>query len=89
MTEKLDKALGVVFNIMKVMLIVLILAMVGILIAHIVFRYILNNSLTWSEELLKILLVWFGMLSVADSPGFRPTRSACAKVIIWLWLTSR
>ena len=63
MTEKLDKALGVVFNIMKVILIVLILAMVGVLIAHIVFRYILNNSLTWSEELLKILLVWFGMLS--------------------------
>ena len=39
--------------------------MVVILMAHIVFRYVLNNSLTWSEELLKIMLVWFGMMSVA------------------------
>ncbi len=39
--------------------------MIGILVVHIWFRYVMNNSLTWSEELLKILLVWFGMLSVS------------------------
>lgn len=65
MIEKLDKALEVVFKILKVILIVLLVGMVGILCAHIFFRYVLNNSLTWSEELLKIMLVWFGMLSVA------------------------
>ena len=65
MIEKIDKILGVIFNILKVILIVLLISMVCILIAHIWFRYVLNNSLTWSEELLKILLVWFGMLSVA------------------------
>lgn len=65
MIEKIDKALEVVFKFLKVILIVLLVAMVGILCAHIFYRYVLNNSLTWSEELLKILLVWFGMLSVA------------------------
>lgn len=65
MMEKMDKALSVVFNILKVILIVLLVSMVGILCAHIWFRYVVNNSLTWSEELLKIMLVWFGMLSVA------------------------
>lgn len=65
MIEKIDKVLTVVFNILKVILIVLLVGMVGILCAHIWFRYVVNNSLTWSEELLKILLVWFGMLSVA------------------------
>lgn len=65
MIEKIDKALEVVFEIMKVLLIVILVSMVGILMAHIIFRYVLNNSLTWSEELLKILLVWFGMMSVA------------------------
>lgn len=65
MIEKIDKALEVVFKILKVILIVLLVTMVGILCAHIFFRYVLNNSLTWSEELLKIMLVWFGMLSVA------------------------
>lgn len=65
MIDKIDKVLEVVFKIMKVILIVLLVSMVGILVAHIWFRYVVNNSLTWSEELLKILLVWFGMLSVA------------------------
>lgn len=58
MVEKIDKALEVVFKIMKVLLILVLVSMVVILMAHIVFRYVLNNSLTWSEELLKIMLVW-------------------------------
>lgn len=65
MLEKIDKALAVVFEILKVVLIILLVGMVAILCAHIWRRYVMNNSLTWSEELLKILLVWFGMLSVA------------------------
>ena len=65
MVEKIDKALEVVFKIMKVLLIIVLVSMVVILMAHIIFRYVLNNSLTWSEELLKIMLVWFGMMSVA------------------------
>ncbi len=65
MIEKLDKALEVVFKIMKALLVIILMAMVVILMAHIIFRYVLNNSLTWSEELLKIMLVWFGMMSVA------------------------
>ena len=59
MVEKIDKALEVVFKIMKVLLILVLVSMVVILMAHIIFRYVLNNSLTWSEELLKIMLVWF------------------------------
>ena len=31
--------------------------------AHVFYRYVLNDSLTWSEELLKIMLVWFCLLS--------------------------
>lgn len=65
MVEKIDKALEVVFKIMKVLLILVLVSMVVILMAHIIFRYVLNDSLTWSEELLKIMLVWFGMMSVA------------------------
>ena len=65
MVENIDKALEVVFKIMKVLLILVLVSMIVILMAHIIFRYVLNNSLTWSEELLKIMLVWFGMMSVA------------------------
>ena len=53
--EKLEK---IVIN-----LIILIgMVMLVIALAHIFWRYVLNNALTWSEELLKILLIWFAML---------------------------
>ena len=63
--EALDKLVRVLYKVLKVALCIVLIAMVAILAAHVVARYILNNSLTWSEELLKILLVWFGLLSVS------------------------
>lgn len=65
MIEALDKFIAVSFRVLKAVLTIVLLGMVAILMAHIICRYVLNNSLTWSEELLKILLVWFGMLSVS------------------------
>ena len=65
MLETFDKIISVIFRGMKALLVALLITMVGILVAHIWFRYVINHSLTWSEELLKIMLVWFGMLSVA------------------------
>lgn len=65
MIEKMDRCIAVSFKVLRAVLCIILLGMIGILMAHIFCRYILNNSLTWSEELLKILLVWFGMLSVS------------------------
>ena len=65
MIEALDKLLTVSFKVLKAVLCAILIGMVAILMAHVIFRYVLNNSLSWSEELLKILLVWFGMLSVS------------------------
>ena len=65
MVEALDKILTVSFKVLKAVLCAVLLGMVVILMAHIFFRYVLNNSLSWSEELFKILLVWLVMLSVS------------------------
>lgn len=65
MIESLDKLILVTFKLLKAVLVFLLVGMIAILVLHIWFRYVMNNSLTWSEELLKILLVWFGMLSVS------------------------
>lgn len=51
--EALDKLVRVLYKVLKVALCIVLIAMVAILAAHVVARYILNNSLTWSEELLK------------------------------------
>lgn len=45
------------------LLIILGMIMLVVALAHIFWRYVLNNALTWSEELLKILLIWFALLS--------------------------
>ena len=65
MIEVLDKRVRGLYKVLKVALCVVLIAMVGILAAHVIARYVLNSSLTWSEELMKILLVWFGLLSVS------------------------
>lgn len=53
--EKLEK---IVIN----LIIVIGAIMLVVSLAHIFWRYVLNNALTWSEELLKILLIWFSLL---------------------------
>lgn len=42
---------------------ILCLEMVIIGLAHILWRYVFRNSLTWSEEVLRFSLVWFAILS--------------------------
>lgn len=65
MIAALDKFIAVTWKILRAVLVFLLVAMVVILMYHIYRRYVVNSSLTWSEELLKGMLVWFGMLSVS------------------------
>ena len=58
-----DKVIRFVSNLVLAVLIVLGFVMLGVSWAHIFCRYVLNDSLTWSEELLKVLVVWFCLLS--------------------------
>lgn len=56
--EKLRKvSMGVIVGMGTIMLLITCI--------HIFFRYVLNNSLTWSDEFLRTSLVWFGMLSMS------------------------
>ncbi len=58
LTDKLEKyTLFFLFAIGSVMLIVTWM--------HVFFRYVVNSSLTWSEEFLKIALVYFCLISAS------------------------
>jgi len=48
--------------------------MIGIVAAQVFFRYVLNHSLFWSEELARYILVWLTFLgaSVAYRRGTHP-----------------
>lgn len=63
--EKLDNGIRVFNKVLLGALTAIISAMLIVCWLHIYYRYILNNSLTWSEEFMRILLVWFCMLSVS------------------------
>ncbi len=40
----------------------LLAAMLVMILAQVVFRYVLNDSLTWTEELAKFMMVWVACL---------------------------
>ena len=42
--------------------VILVCVEVGILFAGVIFRYVLNNPLVWSDELAEILFLWLAML---------------------------
>jgi TRAP-type C4-dicarboxylate transport system permease small subunit len=48
-----------------ILLIGLNAAMVAIVLGAVFFRYVLNDSLSWSDELVRYLFVWFSLLGSA------------------------
>lgn len=63
MLTALDRLIKIVYKIVLAAVIAMGLVMLVVAWAHVFYRYVLNDSLSWSEELLKILLVWFCLLS--------------------------
>ncbi len=63
MFDRIDKCLRGIGYVVLAVLVVFACLMLGITWVHIFCRYALNDSLSWSEELLKFLVVWFCLLS--------------------------
>lgn len=64
MFEAVDKLANRISKVALALITVLGMLMLLITIVSVFFRYVLSNSLQWAEEVLKIMLVWFGLLSV-------------------------
>jgi len=45
------------------LLVALFLLIFGLVLAQIVFRYVLNDPLVWSEELARLAFIWVAMLA--------------------------
>ncbi|MEH6726884.1 MAG: TRAP transporter small permease [Hyphomicrobiales bacterium] len=52
-------------NFERVLLAVILFALVAILAAQVVFRYVIGSPLVWSEELARYLLVWCTFIGVS------------------------
>lgn len=63
--DTVDKFIRVINKLVLAVIMVIGSVMLVVTWAHVFYRYVLNDSLTWSEELLKILIVWFCLLSAS------------------------
>jgi TRAP-type C4-dicarboxylate transport system permease small subunit len=57
--------LAVIDRVADALLIGLSAAVVGIVLVGVVFRYVLNRSLPWTDEVVRYLFVWFTLLGAA------------------------
>lgn len=48
----------------EVLLVLLLISMILVLGVQIIARYVFQNSLTWSEELVRYLFIWSSFLGV-------------------------
>ena len=64
MFEAVDKIAKKISKIALILITIIGIAMLFITLLSVFCRYVLHNSLQWGEEVLKIMLVWFGLLSV-------------------------
>ena len=49
----------------KVLMAALIVAMVALIASQVGFRYVLNEPLSWTEEVARHLMIWAGLLGAA------------------------
>lgn len=52
-------------NLEKCLLLVFLIVMVFALTLQIIFRFVLNTPLSWSEELARYMFVWSGFISIS------------------------
>lgn len=60
-----NKIYGVVKIIEENLVIILLAIMVSNVTIGVFYRYVLNNSLPWTEELARYLMVWFAYIGMA------------------------
>lgn len=65
MINILDKVIAIIQKVLKIALVTIGVSMLIIAWIHIFCRFILNSSLSWSEELLKVMLIWFCLFSTS------------------------
>lgn len=65
MLKFLDRIIPGIRLFLKVLIVAVGIVMLVTAWAHVFCRYVLNSSLTWSEEFMKFLLVWFCLMSTS------------------------
>lgn len=66
-------------NLEKMLCVIFLALMSIIIVLQVFFRYVLNNSLSWSEELARYLFIW--MIYVGISYGVKLDKHICVDAV--------
>lgn len=66
-------------NLEKMLCVVFLALMSIIIVLQVFFRYVLNNSLSWSEELARYLFIW--MIYIGISYGVKLDKHICVDAV--------
>lgn len=70
MMENLPMVSRIVHRVMTPVIFVLGMVMFLVVIAQVIFRYILSRPLPWSEELARYLMVWVACLAASEAYAY-------------------
>ncbi|TLM86604.1 TRAP transporter small permease [Pseudarthrobacter sp. NamE2] len=65
LVKGLDQTLGLLDRVLLWVCSLLFVSVVGVVLASVFFRYVLNASLSWGEELARYLSIWLVFLGLA------------------------
>lgn len=66
-------------NIEKILCVVLLAAMSILIVVQVFFRYALNNSLSWTEELSRYMFIW--LIYIGISYGVKMDKHICVDAV--------
>lgn len=66
-------------NLEKMLCVIFLALMSIIIVLQVFFRYVLNNSLSWSEELARYLFIW--MIYIGISYGVKMDKHICVDAV--------
>lgn len=66
-------------NIEKMICVVCLALMSVLIVVQVFFRYVLNNSLSWSEEMARYLFIW--MIYIGISYGVKMDKHICVDAV--------
>lgn len=59
----MKKLLDLRYHLLEIVISLILVILVVVCFSQVIARYVLRISLSWSEELVRYLLLWFGMLT--------------------------
>ena len=69
--KKLEQVSDIINKCVSYIGMVIFIVLIVACVAQVFFRFILNNSLSWSEELARYCFIWMHMLGASETNGVR------------------